>query len=164
MILLILATATTFSWTLTIAYLPQRLVDLLTIVQATPWLFLMGSIALLIVLGSILKGLPALLILAPLLLPIASDMGISQLHFGIVLLIAMTIGAFTPPVRQILHFLCRAGHHGGAVLEGHGALFHHVVYRRGPGGPGPMVHYCVAQGVRSHHTIDALRHAEQREF
>ena len=70
----------------------------------------------------------------------------------------------TPCGGRILHFLCRAGHHGGAVLEGHGALFHHVVYRRGPGGPGPMVHYCVAQGVRSHHTIDALRHAEQREF
>jgi tripartite ATP-independent transporter DctM subunit len=106
MILLILATATTFSWTLTIAYLPQRLVDLLTTVQATPWLFLIGSIALLIVLGSILEGLPALLILAPLLLPIASDMGISQLHFGIVLLIAMAIGAFAPPVGAGFYISC----------------------------------------------------------
>jgi tripartite ATP-independent transporter DctM subunit len=106
MILMILATATTFSWTLTIAYLPQRLVDLLTDVEATPWLFLIGSIVLLIVLGSILEGLPALLILAPLLLPIASDMGISELHFVIVLLIAMAIGAFAPPIGAGFYISC----------------------------------------------------------
>ena len=57
-------------------------------------------------LGSILEGLPALLILAPLLLPIASDMGISQLHFGIVLLIAMAFGAFTPPVGAGFYIAC----------------------------------------------------------
>ena len=53
-----------------------------------------------------LEGLPALLILAPLLLPIASDMGISQLHFGIVLLIAMAIGAFAPPVGAGFYISC----------------------------------------------------------
>lgn len=106
MILLILAMATTFSWTLTIAYLPQTLVDILTDLHTGPTLFLIGSMILLIVLGSILEGLPALLILAPLLLPIASDMGISQLHFGIVLLIAMALGAFTPPVGAGFYIAC----------------------------------------------------------
>lgn len=106
MILLILAMATTFSWTLTIAYLPQTLVDILTNFNTGPTLFVIGSMVLLIVLGSILEGLPALLILAPLLLPIAGDMGISQLHFGIVLLIAMALGAFTPPVGAGFYIAC----------------------------------------------------------
>jgi len=106
MILLILATATTFSWTLTIAYLPQRLVDLLAAAHTSPSLFLIGSMILLIVLGSILEGLPALLILAPLLLPIAIELGVNQLHFGIVLLIAMAIGAFTPPFGVGFYIVC----------------------------------------------------------
>ena len=60
--------------------------------------------------GAILEGLPALLILAPILLPIAAQVGVSQLHYGIVLLIAMGIGAFAPPVGVGFYFAC-------AVLE-----------------------------------------------
>ena len=106
MILFILGAASSFSWVLTIAYLPQRLVDILQSVHGTQWLFLVGSSVLLIVIGSILEGLPALLILAPLLMPIAEQVGISQLHYGIVLLIAMGIGAFVPPVGVGFYVAC----------------------------------------------------------
>jgi tripartite ATP-independent transporter DctM subunit len=98
MILFILAAASSFSWVLTVAYLPQRLVEILTSVHESQWLFMLGSILLLIVVGSILEGLPALLILAPILMPIAGQVGISPLHYGIVLLIAMGIGLFMPPI------------------------------------------------------------------
>jgi tripartite ATP-independent transporter DctM subunit len=106
MILFILAAATSFSWVLAAGYLPQRLVEILTGAQGSTWLFMLGSIVLLILVGSILEGLPALLILAPILMPIASQVGISPLHYGIVLLIAMGIGLFMPPVGVGFYVSC----------------------------------------------------------
>jgi tripartite ATP-independent transporter DctM subunit len=106
MILFILGAASSFAWTLTIAKVLQRLVGILTVAHQSQWIFLLASIVLLIVAGSILEGLPALLILAPILLPLASQIGVSQLHYGIVLLIAMGIGAFMPPVGVGFYFTC----------------------------------------------------------
>jgi tripartite ATP-independent transporter DctM subunit len=106
MVLFILAAASGFSWTLTVAYLPQRLVDLLHSINDNAALFMIGSIVLLIVIGSLLEGLPALIILAPLLLPIAGSIGLSELHFGIVLLIAMGVGAFLPPAGVGFYVAC----------------------------------------------------------
>jgi tripartite ATP-independent transporter DctM subunit len=106
MVLFILAAASGFSWTLTVAYLPQRLVDLLHSINDNAALFMIGSIVLLIVIGSLLEGLPALIILAPLLLPIAGSIGLSELHFGIVLLIAMGVGAFLPPAGVGVYVAC----------------------------------------------------------
>ncbi|MGD0267177.1 MAG: TRAP transporter large permease subunit [Candidatus Methylomirabilota bacterium] len=106
MILFILGGASSFAWALTVANLPHRLVGLLSGVHQSQWVFMLASIVLLIVTGLILEGLPALLILAPILLPIAGRVGISQLHYGIVLLIAMGIGAFMPPVGVGFYFAC----------------------------------------------------------
>jgi tripartite ATP-independent transporter DctM subunit len=106
MVLFILGAASGFSWALTVAYLPQRLVDLLHGINDSTMLFMVGSIALLIVVGSVLEGLPALIILAPLLLPIAGGIGLSELHYGIVLLIAMGTGAFLPPAGVGFYVAC----------------------------------------------------------
>jgi tripartite ATP-independent transporter DctM subunit len=106
MVLFILAAASSFSWTLTVANLPQRLVELLHSFHDNTALFLIGSMILLIVIGSLLEGLPALIILAPLLLPIAGQIGLSELHYGIVLLVAMGIGAFLPPAGVGFYVAC----------------------------------------------------------
>jgi tripartite ATP-independent transporter DctM subunit len=106
MILFILAAASSFSWTLSVAHLPQRLVGILTGAHNNRWLFLFGSVLLLVVIGSILEGLPALLILAPILMPIASQVGVSQLHYGIILVIAMGIGIFIPPIGIGFYVCC----------------------------------------------------------
>jgi tripartite ATP-independent transporter DctM subunit len=95
-LMFIFAAASAFSWVLTIAYLPQRLVDLLAAGHASAAFFMLGSIALLIFVGVLLEGLPSLNVLAPLLLPIAVKLGFSGLHFAIVLIIAMGIGGFMP--------------------------------------------------------------------
>ncbi|MBV8354850.1 MAG: TRAP transporter large permease [Candidatus Eremiobacteraeota bacterium] len=97
MILFILATANAFSWSLTVAGLPQRLVETLHGTGDSAAIFLVGSVVLLILVGSLLEGLPALNVLAPLLIPIATAIRISPLHYGIVLVIAMGVGAFMPP-------------------------------------------------------------------
>jgi tripartite ATP-independent transporter DctM subunit len=95
-LLFIFAASAGFSWTLTIAYLPQRLVDLLGTVGDSGALFMGGSVLLLIAVGVLLEGLPSLNVLAPLLLPIAVQVGFSGLHYALVLIIAMGIGGFMP--------------------------------------------------------------------
>jgi tripartite ATP-independent transporter DctM subunit len=95
-LLFIFAAASGFSWTLTVAYLPQRLVALLHAVGNSTEIFMVGSIALLVIVGVLLEGLPSLNVLAPLLIPIAGKLGLSELHYALVLIIAMGIGGFMP--------------------------------------------------------------------
>jgi tripartite ATP-independent transporter DctM subunit len=95
-LLFIFAAASSFSWTLTVAYLPQRLVVLLQSVGDSAAIFMVCSIVLLILVGVLLEGLPSLNVLAPLLIPIAGKLGLSELHYALVLIIAMGIGGFMP--------------------------------------------------------------------
>ncbi len=96
LLLFIFAASAGFSWTLTVAYVPQRLVGLLHGMQNSTSIFMVASILLLIGAGVLLEGLPSLNVLAPLLLPIAAKIGISVLHYALVLIIAMGIGGFMP--------------------------------------------------------------------
>jgi TRAP-type C4-dicarboxylate transport system permease large subunit len=95
-LLFIFAAASGFSWALTIAYLPQRLVALLHSAGNSAEIFMIGSIVLLIVVGVLLEGLPSLNVLAPLLIPIAGKLGMSEMHYALVLIVAMGIGGFMP--------------------------------------------------------------------
>jgi tripartite ATP-independent transporter DctM subunit len=95
-LLFIFAAASSFSWTLTVAYLPQRLVSLLQSVGGSAAIFMICSIVLLVLVGVLLEGLPSLNVLAPLLIPIAGKLGLSELHYALVLIIAMGIGGFMP--------------------------------------------------------------------
>lgn len=106
MILFIVAAASSFSWALTVGHLPQRLVELLTGGQQSRWVFLLVSILLLSVSGAILEGLPALVILAPILLPLARQVGVDPLHYGIVLIFAMGLGSFMPPIGFGFYVTC----------------------------------------------------------
>jgi tripartite ATP-independent transporter DctM subunit len=95
-VLFVISSASSFAWVLSAANLPQALVTLLH--GSSPTTFMLGSIALLIVVGALLEGLPAIIILAPLLLPIAVGAGIDPVQYSIVLILAMGIGAFMPPI------------------------------------------------------------------
>jgi tripartite ATP-independent transporter DctM subunit len=95
-LLFIFAAASSFSWTLTVAYLPQRLVVLLQSAGDSAAIFMVCSIILLILVGVLLEGLPSLNVLAPLLIPVAGKLGLSELHYALVLIIAMGIGGFMP--------------------------------------------------------------------
>jgi tripartite ATP-independent transporter DctM subunit len=95
-LLFIFAAASGFSWTLTVAYLPQRLVEVLHAIGGSTYVFILGSIVLLILVGVLLEGLPSLNVVAPLLIPIAGKLGLSEMHYALVLIIAMGIGGFMP--------------------------------------------------------------------
>ena len=106
MVLFIIAAAGSFAWTLTAADLPSDLIRLLHLIGDSPALFLISSMVLLIVVGSLLEGLPALIILGPLLLPLANGLGIDSIHYAMVILLAMGIGIFIPPIGICFYIAC----------------------------------------------------------
>jgi len=107
-ILFIVAAASSVSYALTIEQIPQDLAAAMVAAGHTygVWLFMLISIALLIVFGSVLEGAPALIIFGPLLTPVATQLGIHPLHYGIVLVIAMGFGLFAPPLGLGLFATC----------------------------------------------------------
>ena len=98
MVLFIIAAAFSFAWTLTAANLPANLAMVLHSIGDNKTVFILGSIVLLIVVGSLLEGLPALIILGPLLMPLASQYGIDIIHYSMIMILAMGVGIFIPPI------------------------------------------------------------------
>ncbi len=111
MILFIIASAEVLSYLLTVNLVPQHMAAALAGVgtSAGPWLFLLIAMVMLTVMGSVLEGAPALIVFGPLLFPAAQRLGIHPLHFGIVLVIAMGIGLFAPPLGVGLYTACAIG-------------------------------------------------------
>lgn len=107
MILFITSTASAFSWTLTAASIPQSMAELMVSVAGhTDWLFMIATVVILVVMGALLEGLPALLVFAPILMPIAPVFGITNLQYGIVLLLAMGLGCFFPIIGVGIYIAC----------------------------------------------------------
>ena len=98
MVLFMIATAGAFSWVLTVEQVPQRLANALTGLPGGAPVFIVVSIVALIAAGMIFEGLPALLVLAPIFIPVAADLHVNALTYGLVMIISMGIGAFAPPL------------------------------------------------------------------
>jgi tripartite ATP-independent transporter DctM subunit len=107
MILFITSTASSFSWTLTAANIPQSIAKLMVSVAGhSDWLFMTATVIILIIMGALLEGLPALLVFAPILMPLAPIFGIPPLQYGIVLLLAMGLGCFFPIIGVGIYISC----------------------------------------------------------
>jgi tripartite ATP-independent transporter DctM subunit len=111
LVLFIVAAAQSLAFILTLQQVPHMVGDVMLSLSKTNgvWLFMLLSIAVLIVMGSVLEGAAALIIFGPLLLPVAVKLGIDPLHFGVVLVIAMGIGLFAPPLGLGLYGACLIG-------------------------------------------------------
>jgi tripartite ATP-independent transporter DctM subunit len=111
LVLFIVAAAQALAFTLTLQQVPHAVGDLMLSLSKTSgvWLFMLLAIVVLIVMGSVLEGAAALIIFGPLLLPVAVQLGIDPLHFGVVLVIAMGIGLFAPPLGLGLYGACLIG-------------------------------------------------------
>jgi tripartite ATP-independent transporter DctM subunit len=111
LVLFIVAAAQSLAFILTLQQVPHAVGDMMLSLSGThgTWLFMLLSIAVLIVMGSVLEGAAALIIFGPLLLPVAIKLGIDPLHFGVVLVIAMGLGLFAPPLGLGLYGACLIG-------------------------------------------------------
>ena len=111
LVLFIVAAAQVVAFLLTIQQIPHALAEAMVALSRDhgTWLFMLLSIGILIVMGSVLEGAAALIIFGPLLVPVAAQLGIAPLHYGVVLVIAMGIGLFAPPLGLGLYGACLIG-------------------------------------------------------
>ncbi|MDQ2778900.1 MAG: TRAP transporter large permease subunit [Pseudomonadota bacterium] len=108
-ILLILGTASAMAWAIAQSGLVQQLSGFMTALPGGPAVFLVVSIAVFLLLGCVLEGLPALLLLAPIMFPIARKLGIHDIHYAMVVVVAMNIGLMMPPIGVGFYVACRIG-------------------------------------------------------
>jgi C4-dicarboxylate transporter DctM subunit len=94
----LLGTAAVVAWILAVEQVPALLVSLMRSVSGGPVVFLVLSAALFILLGAVLEGLPAVVILLPTFLPVVQQLGIDLVHYAIVVVAATGIGLFLPPI------------------------------------------------------------------
>jgi C4-dicarboxylate transporter, DctM subunit len=106
-VLLIISTASMLSEAITFDGLPARLVQ--SLAAQGPATFWAASAIGLVIAGSVLEGLAGLMIFAPILMPLAASHGIDPIHYGIVVLVAIGIGSFAPPIGVGLYIACAAG-------------------------------------------------------
>lgn len=96
-ILVIVACAGVFAWVLTVNQVPAMLVAGINYFEVSAWQFLLVVNVLLLITGCFLDPLSSILVLTPLLIPVAKSLGIDTVHFGIVFMVNLAIGLFHPP-------------------------------------------------------------------
>lgn len=97
-IMIVMATVTAANWLLTYNRIPNMLTDFAMVYMTTKWMFLLSSMVLFIFTGLFLEGIAAMLVLVPILHPIAISMGVDPIHFGIIVVFNLMIGLITPPI------------------------------------------------------------------
>jgi tripartite ATP-independent transporter DctM subunit len=108
-ILLIIGTATGMAWGLTQSGFSRSLAAAMTGLPGGAVTFMAASIAAFVVLGSVLEGIPAIVLFGPLLFPIARAVGIHEVHYAMVVILAMGIGLFAPPFGVGYYAACAIG-------------------------------------------------------
>jgi tripartite ATP-independent transporter DctM subunit len=108
-ILLILGAASAMAWTITQSGVVQQLSQVLTSLPGGWVTFMAVTVVVFVVLGCLLEGLPAVLLLAPIMYPIAKKLGINDVHYSMVIVCAMNVGLMMPPVGVGFYVACRIG-------------------------------------------------------
>ncbi|HLR12124.1 MAG TPA: TRAP transporter large permease [Burkholderiaceae bacterium] len=102
-ILIIIATASTYGRILTIERIPVIIADFLVSLPVPGWVILCLILVLLIFIGMFMETIAGIILLAPVLLPVVTQLGVHPIHFGIIMILAAEIGFLTPPVGDNLN-------------------------------------------------------------
>jgi tripartite ATP-independent transporter DctM subunit len=108
-ILLIIGTATGMAWGLTQSGFSRALASAMTGLPGGSATFIAVSIVAFTVLGSVLEGIPAIVLFGPLLFPIARAVGVHEVHYAMIIILAMGIGLFAPPFGVGYYAACAIG-------------------------------------------------------
>ncbi|EGJ23100.1 TRAP dicarboxylate transporter, DctM subunit [Cereibacter sphaeroides WS8N] len=101
-VLLVIMTSSALAWIFSMERAGITMAELITNLTTNPWLFLLAVNLMLLVLGMFIEGTALMIILVPLLKPVVQQLGIDPVHFGIVLILNLSIGTLTPPVGTVL--------------------------------------------------------------
>ncbi|WP_313665478.1 TRAP transporter large permease subunit [Shinella sp.] len=108
-ILLILGTALSMAWAITQAGVGQTIADFSAGLPGGVFSFIAMSIVIFLILGCVLEGLPALVLMSPLMFPIAASFGLHPVHYAMIVVVAMNIGLMAPPIGIGFYLACRIG-------------------------------------------------------
>jgi tripartite ATP-independent transporter DctM subunit len=108
-ILMIIGTATGMAWGLTQSGFSRGLAAAMTGLPGGAATFIAVSIVAFMVLGSVLEGIPAIVLFGPLLFPIARQVGVHEVHYAMIIILAMGIGLFAPPFGVGYYAACAIG-------------------------------------------------------
>lgn len=96
-VMMIIAASSIFSWLIARENIPQQLVVFLQSITENPWVFLALINVTLLVVGMFLESIAAILILVPVLMPVAESYGLDPLHVGVIIIMNLAVGMVTPP-------------------------------------------------------------------
>lgn len=105
-VMFIIATSSLFGWIITINMVPQKIASLIFQFTSSGPLILTAMLLFLVLVGTFMEGNAYIIILAPLFAPIAMELGIDLVHFGIVMVISVCVGTITPPLGVNLFTTC----------------------------------------------------------
>ena len=108
-VMLLIGASSSMSWIMTMANIPQTVSDALMGLSENRYVILLTINAMLLVVGMFMDMTPALLIFTPILLPVVRQLGLSDIHFGIIIIANLCIGLCTPPVGTCLFIGCGVG-------------------------------------------------------
>jgi len=106
MLMFIVATSTLLGWYLTNQRIPQDIALAILGISENYWVVLAAINIFFLLAGTIIHGTPAILMLVPIFLPLADQLGIDRVHFGLILTINLGIGQQTPPVASVVLITC----------------------------------------------------------
>lgn len=109
MVMLLVGTASLISWIFAAEGIPLFLADWMLKISSNPAPFLLLTILVFLVLGAVLEGLPAVIILAPIFFPVVGRFGIDPLHYGTLVIAALGVGLFLPPFGVGFFIACGLG-------------------------------------------------------
>ncbi len=115
MVMFIIANGILFSFVLTAERIPNEVTEALIALDLQPWTFLLMVTIILLIAGCFMETSSAILIIAPILLPIAIELGIDPIHLGIIMVMNLEIGMITPPLG--LNLFVASGLSGMSVLR-----------------------------------------------
>jgi tripartite ATP-independent transporter DctM subunit len=101
-VLIIIGMSASFAWVLTIEGLPQHMAEWMVAQQFTPVVFLLVVNLFLLVFGIFIEPLPGVMVLVPILAPVAAKLGVEPIHFAMIVIYNLTLGMITPPVGGLL--------------------------------------------------------------
>ncbi len=105
-VLALIATSAAMSWILSYENIPQSISTGLLALSENPIIILLIINLILLVVGAFMDMTPAVLIFTPIFLPVAVELGVSPLHFGIMMILNLSIGLVSPPVGSVLFVAC----------------------------------------------------------
>lgn len=106
MIMLLLGLSEPFSWVVAVEQLPQHMIEAIGAISSSPIVVLLLINIALIIIGIPIETAPALVIVAPVLAPMAAELGIDPIHMGLVVCFNLVLGLITPPVGAVLFAVC----------------------------------------------------------